>query len=105
MTYRYRIGQKVEVLAGRYSEGAIQYIGLVGVIVSRETHPFQRLGDYYAAAGNYYLLEGCPDYLFIEANLKPINDGDNVSNWSECAWRPNLEHPLLPAPQPEKETA
>ena len=106
MTFKYRLGQKVEILSGRFSEHGAKYVGLVGIILQRNTFPTQHFVDFWAKAGNYYVVEGCDEFWFMEHTLRPLNDGDNPSTWDECAWRPNLEHPVVPLPShPNKETA
>ena len=87
MTFKYRIGQKVEVLDGGEGMTAVvadarKYIGLVAVITAHRARPIY----------NWYDLEGTdPDVDFREDILKPINDGDCPSTWSECLWKPNEE--------------
>jgi len=107
VTFKYRLGQKVEVLQGKFHPSMQKYVGLIGIIVERKHFPRQDIGtEHYAEEGNYYIVDGCPESWILERRLKPINDGDNPSTWDECAWRPNLEHPIVPTPtEPTKETA
>lgn len=89
MTFKYRVGQKVAVHNVADLPWGAKFEGLVALITDRELY------DAGFGPANYYNLEGGDRYLFREDVLKPINDGDNPSTWDECAWRPNLEHPLM----------
>ncbi len=108
MNFKFRLGQKVEILRGKFSPDTLKYVGLVGIIIERKYFPRQDLdASHYAEEGNYYIVEGCPESWIRETCLKPINDSDSPSTWDECAWRPNLEHPIVPTPtnEPQKEIA
>ena len=107
MDFKYRLGQKVMVVdrGEKWPPEAHHLIGLVGIVLEK-AQDVKDTDRWKIINGPCYRIDGSDGWFIAEGCLRPLNDGDNAGNWNECAWRPNLEHPVVPLPSRSiKETA